>query len=86
MAAPSNGAWGSSAALATAALGLHAPAALLVVIAHPHDLDGWTEDLAGFAGARPVIFPAWDALPSDAALFDEVAGQRLRSPETAQRR
>ncbi|HLN29721.1 MAG TPA: transcription-repair coupling factor [Gemmataceae bacterium] len=73
-----DGAWGSSAALATAALGLHAPAALLVVIAHPHDLDGWTEDLAGFAGARPVIFPAWDALPSDAALFDEVAGQRLR--------
>src|SRR5437660_8455651 len=58
-----DGAWGSSAALAGAAIGLHAPRTLLVVIAHPRDLDGWAEDLAGFSGLRPVVFPAWDNLP-----------------------
>src|SRR5262249_38332474 len=73
-----DGAWGSSAALAAAALGLHAPSTLLVVLAHPRDLDGWTNDLHSFAGLRPVVFPAWDALPSDSGTVDEVARQRLR--------
>jgi transcription-repair coupling factor (superfamily II helicase) len=73
-----DGAWGSSSALVTAALGLHAPRTLLVVIAHPRDLDGWGEDLASFAGVRPIVFPAWDSLPTDTTVADEVAGQRLR--------
>ena len=73
-----DGAWGSSSALVAAALGLHAPQTLLVVIAFPRDLDGWTEDLASFAAVRPVVFPAWDNLPTEETLLDEVAGQRLR--------
>ncbi|HEV3078254.1 MAG TPA: transcription-repair coupling factor, partial [Gemmataceae bacterium] len=73
-----DGAWGSSSALVAAALGLHAPRTLLVVIPFPRDVDGWTEDLASFAGVRPVIFPAWDNLPTEETLLDEVAGQRLR--------
>jgi transcription-repair coupling factor (superfamily II helicase) len=73
-----DGAWGSSSALVTAALGLHAPRTVLVVIAHPREVDGWADDIAGFAGARPVHFPAWDGLPTDSAVVDEVAGQRLR--------
>ncbi len=73
-----DGAWGSSGALVAAALGLHAPRTLLVVIAHPGDLDGWVEDLASFAGLRPIVFPAWDHLPDERTLVDEVAGQRLR--------
>src|SRR5437588_9288706 len=73
-----DGAWGSSGALAAAALGLHAPRTLLMVIAHPGDVDGWVEDVATFAGLRPVVFPAWDALPGDRMVLDEVAGQRLR--------
>src|SRR5437867_1668345 len=73
-----DGAWGSSAALAAAALGLHARPTLLIVIAHPRDVDGWLEDLATFAGVRPVVFPAWDNLPTDTTLVDEVAGQRVR--------
>src|SRR5207249_190403 len=71
-------AWGSSGALAVAALGRHAPTTVLVVLAHPGDVDGWAEDLASFAGRRPVLFPAWDNLPGDSAAADEVAGQRLR--------
>jgi transcription-repair coupling factor (superfamily II helicase) len=73
-----DGAWGSSSALVAAALGLHAPRTLLVVIPHPGDIDGWTDDLAGFSGLRPIIFPPWDTLPTDNTVLDEVAGQRLR--------
>src|SRR5437870_7883118 len=57
-----DGAWCSASALAAAALGLHAPGTLLMVVAHPRDMDGWVEDVAGFAGVRPVVFPAWDSL------------------------
>src|SRR5271165_4943729 len=71
-----DGAWGSAAALAAATLALETPHTLLVVIAHPRDLDGWAGDLASFSGLRPVLFPAWDNQPGDPA--DEVASQRLR--------
>src|SRR5437879_134911 len=73
-----DGAWGSSSALATAALGLHAPRTLLIVLAFPRDLDGWVEDIAGFSGQPPLVFPAWDTLPTDSRAVDEVGGQRLR--------
>ena len=73
-----DGAWGSSAALATAALGLRAPQTLLAVIAHPRDVDSWSTDLASFSGVRPLVFPAWDNLPTDREAADEVSGQRLR--------
>jgi transcription-repair coupling factor (superfamily II helicase) len=73
-----DGAWGSSGAVAAAALGLHAPRTSLIVIAHPRDLDGWADDLESFSGMRPIVFPAWDTLPTDGLLLDDVAGQRLR--------
>src|SRR6516164_5710501 len=74
-----DGAWGSSGSLATAALGLHAPRTLLVVVAHPRDADGWVEDIASFAGVRPLVFPAWDNLPTEQTVIDEIATQRLRA-------
>jgi transcription-repair coupling factor (superfamily II helicase) len=73
-----DGAWGSSAALTAATLGLEAPHTLLVVIAHPRDADAWVEDLASFAGVRPVIFPAWENLPTADTVVDELSTQRLR--------
>jgi transcription-repair coupling factor (superfamily II helicase) len=73
-----DGAWGSSASLAAAALGLHVSGTLLIVIAHPRDLDAWADDLHSFAGTRPAVFPAWDHLPDEDTVLDEVAGQRLR--------
>ncbi len=73
-----DGAWNSSASLAVAALGQHAPSTLLIVLAHPRDLDFWDDDLASFTGRRPVLFPAWDALPAADTVLDEVGGQRLR--------
>src|SRR5690349_10598911 len=58
-----DGAWGSSAALAVAALAREATGPLLVVIAHPGDLDVWAGDLASLTGAPPAVFPAFDSLP-----------------------
>jgi transcription-repair coupling factor (superfamily II helicase) len=77
-AATIDGAWNSSAPLIAAALGLHAPSTLLIILAHPRDADAWCNDVAGFAGARPVIFPGWDAWPPGEDPADETGGQRLR--------
>jgi transcription-repair coupling factor (superfamily II helicase) len=73
-----DGAWGSAAALAASAVGLHAPATLLVVLAHPREVDGWADDIESFAGVRPFSFRARDALPSDSSVADDVGGQRLK--------
>jgi len=58
-----DGAWGSAAALAVAALAADSASTVLAVVASPADLDGWTEDLASFGGARPAVFEAWEAWP-----------------------
>ena len=72
-----DGAWGSSAALAAAALAQQAPQTVLVVLAHPRDVDPWSGDLVTFSATRPAMFPAWDNRPGTARV-DEIAGQRLR--------
>ncbi len=73
-----DGAWGSSCALAAAALARAAPTSLLVVLAHPGDVDPWARDLQSFTGSKPVLFPAWEEWPPHKTLLDDVAGQRLR--------
>src|SRR5438874_33703 len=77
-AATVDGAWNSSAALTAATIGLQAPRTLLIVLAHPRDLDAWAEDLVSFTGLRPLVFPAWDALPTAETVLDETGSQRLR--------
>lgn len=75
-----DGAWGSSAAAATAALTLDAPAPVLVVVPGVGEVAGWAEDLHGFTGTRPVVFPAHDTWPPPTTrgrIADET-GQRLR--------
>jgi transcription-repair coupling factor (superfamily II helicase) len=73
-----DGAWNSSAALAATTLALRAPATLLVVLAHPRDLEDWASDIRSFGGIDASIFPAWDALPTADTVIDEIGGQRLR--------
>ena len=76
-----DGAWGSAAPLAAAALGLHAPTTLVIVLAHVGDVDDFRDDVATFAGALPEVFPAWERLPREAtsAAADEILGRRLRT-------
>ena len=73
-----DGAWGSASALAGAALARNAPKTLLVVLAHPGDVEPWLHDLQTFSGLKPLLFPAWEEWPPRKTLLDEVPGQRLR--------
>ena len=73
-----DGAWGSAGPLAAAALGLHAPRTLVIVLAHVGDVDDFRDDVATFAGVASEVFPAWDRLPREASATDEVFGRRLR--------
>ena len=58
-----DGAWGSASALVSAALGLHAPASLVILLAHVGDVDDFRDDVATFAGLVPEVFPAWERHP-----------------------
>src|SRR6478735_11403148 len=58
-----DGAWGSSAALAAAALAGDTPGTLLVVVPNPADLEPWVNDLASFTGEVPAVFEAWEGWP-----------------------
>src|SRR5262249_5584155 len=73
-----DGAWGSAGPLAAAALGLHAPQTLVIVLAHVGDVDDFRDDVATFAGVVPEVLPARDRLPREAAARDEVFGRRIR--------
>src|SRR5271156_4506085 len=73
-----DGAWGSASALVSAALGLHAPSTLVILLAHVGDVDDFRDDVATFAGIVPEVFPAWEKLPRELNAADEVFGRRMR--------
>src|SRR4051794_26797559 len=62
-----DGAWASSSALAVSAVVRRSSAPVLVVIAHPGDLDAWAADLLSFSQISPAVLPAWDNVPSGSA-------------------
>lgn len=76
------GVWGSSCALAAAAIGHSAPAPLVIVLPHARDLDRFCDDLALFTEANAVQFPAWESDAGERVLHDEIYGQRLRVLKT----
>lgn len=75
-----DGAWGSSCALASAALGTAQPRgqSLLIVLPTIQDVDDFALDVANFSGITPAIFPAWESLPQEHNVNDVVFGARLR--------
>ncbi len=77
-AATLDGVWGSASALAAAILVEYAPAALLVVCPHVDDVDDLADDLSLFTRVVPQRFPAWERLPHEQAVAEEVFGDRLR--------
>src|SRR4051794_30981003 len=74
-----DGAWGSSAALAAAALAEEG-GCLLVVVPGVADAGLWAEDLATFLGRRPTVFPAFETWPppTDKGRLLPEAAERLR--------
>ena len=73
-----DGAWGSSCALTVAALAADAPETLLVILPRISDVDDFADDVSGFTGEIPLIFPAWETLPQEHDVADAVFGGRLR--------
>jgi len=73
-----DGAWGSSCALAAAALAAEAPAAFVAVVPRLSAVDDFAADLANFLGKTPLVFPAWETLPKERSATDAVFGSRLR--------
>jgi transcription-repair coupling factor (superfamily II helicase) len=75
-----DGAWGSSAALAAAALATDVPGTLLVVVPNMTDISPWVEDIASFTGIRPAVFEAWETWPltSNKGKLDPTTTSRLR--------
>src|SRR5688572_2998368 len=58
------GVWGSSCALAAAALVRHAPRALIAVCPRQSDIDDFCDDFALFSSVPPERFPAMHATAS----------------------
>ncbi|MBX9628298.1 MAG: transcription-repair coupling factor [Gemmataceae bacterium] len=75
-----DGAWGSSAALAVAALALDCPGTVLAVVPHVGDVSPWSEDLASFTKSRPAVFPAYETWPppTHKGQLDPATSARLR--------
>jgi len=76
-----DGVYGSSCALAVAALARHAPGPVVVVLPTMREADELAADLEVFA-ARPELFPLWETGPESECLYDETLGQRLRLVKT----
>ncbi|MGB2614865.1 MAG: transcription-repair coupling factor [Phycisphaerae bacterium] len=72
------GLWGSSAPALAAALLPACPSTLLYVVAHIDAADGARDDWRLFSGFDPPLFPAWEALPTEADVSDEILADRLR--------
>jgi transcription-repair coupling factor (superfamily II helicase) len=78
-----DGAWGSSASLAVGALAREAPSTILVVLAHPGDLDAWSEELQCLCPkAHPLKFPIADEPSQRHGRIDESQSRRLRILQT----
>jgi len=73
-----DGVWGSSRALVVAALAENCGATVVAVCSQQSAADDLCDDLPLFTSERPVRFPAWDCLPEERSLEDEVYGDRLR--------
>jgi len=80
-AATLDGVWGSSCALAAAALAQASPGPLVVVCPFLDDVDSMVDDLTLFTRAAVDRFPAWEATVDERVMHDEVLGDRVRVPK-----
>jgi transcription-repair coupling factor (superfamily II helicase) len=72
------GIWGSSCALAAAAIQAEAPESLVAVCPRSGDIDELAEDLRLFTAIPVEQFPAWETAGAEHAVDDQIHGDRLR--------
>lgn len=73
-----DGAWGSSCALAAAAVAQESPGPLLIILPRISEIEDYAVDLASLTLEPLEIFPAWEALPKEHSVSDAIFGARLR--------
>ncbi|MEQ8846904.1 transcription-repair coupling factor [Botrimarina sp.] len=75
------GVWGSSRALAAAALAKRAAGPVVVVLPHVSDVDPLATDLESFLdpSTRFTLFPAWESATAERRVADRAFGARLRT-------
>jgi transcription-repair coupling factor (superfamily II helicase) len=74
-----DGVWGSSCALVAVAIRRQLSRTLVVVTAHPDDIDDFCADWSLFSPVEPETFPVWETEPGERIVHDEVFGDRLRT-------
>jgi transcription-repair coupling factor (superfamily II helicase) len=74
-----DGVWGSACALVAAGFQRRLSRTLVVVTAHPDELDDFCGDWTLFSTVDPEQFPAWETEPGERIMHDEVFGDRLRT-------
>ena len=72
------GVWGSSSALAAAAIGKITSRCVLFIAPHPDDADEVADDIEVFTGRPAHSFPAWEVDVAADHVNDEVVSERLR--------
>jgi transcription-repair coupling factor (superfamily II helicase) len=77
VAASASGLWGSSVALATAALEEHLKRPILLVCGHIDEADDLADDMELFHGRRPEILPALELSGTLGQVSEEQASNRL---------
>lgn len=73
-----DGAWGSSCALTAACVAQEISRPVIAIVPRSKDLEDFAGDLTSFLGMPPLVFPAWESLPSEQSTSDPVYGERLR--------
>ncbi len=78
-AAIAEGLWGSSARALVAALVQRQPRpVILYCLAHIDDAETTCDEIAAFTGLPCTIFPAWESLPRESDVGDEILAGRIR--------
>jgi len=72
------GLWGSSAPALAAGFLEDCRSTLLYVLPHIDSVDDACDDWRLFAGVDPAVFPAWESLPTESDVSDEILAERLK--------
>ncbi len=72
------GIWGSSCALAAAAIEAEPPPCSSSSVSRAGDIDALCDDLALFTATPAEAFPAWETTAAERAVDDQIHGDRLR--------
>lgn len=73
------GLWGSAARALTVAISEKlAPPVMLYIVAHIDDAEDVQQEISSYASGEVLLFPAWESLPREQEVSDEILAGRIR--------